>query len=206
MSTVLNPARRPSATPKCRLFVILARSAANAVILRRGPSRAVELVRWDLSRDRFEEGQWLRGRVYERRCDLSPSGEYLLYFAAKWGTPMDTWSAVSRPPYFTALALWPKGDAWGGGGMFERERRVVLNHPYGDPDPKLAPGFRLPKRFEVRELGLRGRGGEDFPLHGMRLRRDGWRDLVPYGPLGRVPGLHRDRRSGLDLDGQTHSV
>lgn len=162
--------------PSCRLFAILARRTLAAVVLRRGPSGHVLCVRWDRARDAFEEGQWLKGRIYERRCDLSPSGTYLLYFAAKWGTPMATWTAISRPPHLTALALWPKGDAWGGGGMFEDERSIVLNSPY--VVPKLTQGGLAPK-MRVRELGLFGRGGEDFPLYGMRLERDGWRCVSP---------------------------
>jgi hypothetical protein len=27
--------------------------------------------------------------------------------------PFQSWSAISRTPYLTALALWPKGDGWG---------------------------------------------------------------------------------------------
>jgi hypothetical protein len=178
------------------LFVILAREAPRAVILRRGPSRSVLQVGWDTGTDRFTEGQWLRGRIYERRCDLSPNGELLLYFAAKWGTPMKTWSAISRVPWFTALALYPKGDAWGGGGLFEGPRSVVLNHPYGLPDPKLAPGYALPPRFRVRDMGLRSRGGEDFPVYGLRLERDGWVPVPPDEARGievadRSPSWHR---------------
>jgi len=58
-----------------RLFAILARDAPVAAVLRRGPSKQVLLVRWDLTNDTFEAGQWLKARVYERRCDLSPSGD-----------------------------------------------------------------------------------------------------------------------------------
>lgn len=131
-------------------------------------------VLWHTDRDRFEEGQWLRGRVYERRADLSPSGEKLVYFAAKWERrEVATWTALSKPPWLTALAVWPKGDAWGGGGLFESERSLALNHPYGAL--RMAEGSRLPPRTAVRELGLFGGGGEDFPLYEMRLLRDGWR-------------------------------
>ena len=98
------------------MFVLLARKAPVAVVFRRGPSKHVLLVRWNLSDDSFEAGQWLKGRVYERRCDVSEDGERLIYFAANYRArdAQRTWTAVSRPPDFTALALWPKGDAWGG--------------------------------------------------------------------------------------------
>src|ERR1041384_8508875 len=70
-----------------RLFAILARKSPYAVIFRRGPSRSVLLIRWNTETDTFEHGQWLRGRIYERRCDLSPDGGLLLYFAANWHPP-----------------------------------------------------------------------------------------------------------------------
>jgi hypothetical protein len=97
-----------------RLYAILARRSPVAVLFRRGPSKQVLLIRWNTNDDSLLPGQWLKGRIYERRCDLSPDGDLLLYFAANWKKPYLSWSAVSRPPYLTALALWPKGDGWGG--------------------------------------------------------------------------------------------
>src|SRR5688500_14144217 len=117
-----------------RIFGILARRQPVAVLFRRGPSRWVQLVRWDTSRDVFERGQWFHGRIYERRSDLSPDGSLLVYFAQKITARSlqdreytYAWTAVSRPPYFTALALWPKGDCWHGGGTFGEDRDILLN-------------------------------------------------------------------------------
>jgi hypothetical protein len=37
------------------------------------------------------------------------------------------WTAVSRPPYFTALALWPASGAWlTGGGVFGSEHDIFI--------------------------------------------------------------------------------
>lgn len=60
--------------PSTRLYSIVARDAPVAVVFRRGPTRQVEVLRWDLRSDRVTAGQWLKGRIYERRCDLSPGG------------------------------------------------------------------------------------------------------------------------------------
>src|SRR6187200_1673578 len=97
--------------PSCRLYVIMARNGRSAVIFRRGPSTHARLIRWWLKGDSFDEGQWIRARIYPRRADLSPDGELLIYFAGRFRKPLHTWTAVSHPPYFTALALWPKTDA-----------------------------------------------------------------------------------------------
>ncbi|MFN7997407.1 MAG: hypothetical protein U0Q18_27570 [Bryobacteraceae bacterium] len=62
-----------------RLHVLLAPKAPNAVAFRRGPANAVCTVGWNRKTDEFHVGQWLRGRIYERRADLSPYGRHLIY-------------------------------------------------------------------------------------------------------------------------------
>ena len=156
-----------------RLYALIARDAPKAVVLRRGPSRQTCLIAWDLRRDRFEVGQWLKARVFERRCDLSPSGDKLIYFASNYGRRPYTWTAVSRPPYFTALLFWPKGDSWGGGGLFETEQRIALNHPANRL--ALGEGLRVPRGVTIDPLTERAGAGEDAPVHHLRLVRDGWK-------------------------------
>lgn len=129
----------------CRLSVFLARAARTAVILRRGPSEWARLSVWNRDEDSFRHGQWFHGRVYGRRCDLSPDGRLFVYFAAKHGRPPDegvgdAWTAICRPPYFTALTLWPNIGSWFGGGVFRSNREVELDatctlepHPSSKP-------------------------------------------------------------------------
>ena len=130
------------------------------------------MISWDTDRDEFRLGQWLKGRIYEHRCDLSPSGQKLIYFVGSYRNPMRTWTAVSRPPFLTALLLWPKGDAWGGGGLFENERTILLNH--GSHHRQLADGFHIPRTIAVNPLGNYAGRGEDDPIWSIRLERDGW--------------------------------
>ena len=160
-------------TQHARLYGLIARDERRAVVFRRGPSRSVLILGWDLKEDVLTPGQWFSGRVYERRCDLSPDGELLSYFAANYRSSFGTWTAVSRPPYLTALALWPKGDAWGGGALFENDRTLLLNHCAGG-DMRLAAGFTIPDGFEVKPLGDDSGCGEDEPILTTRLERDGW--------------------------------
>jgi len=160
-----------------RLYAILARKSPAAVVFRRGPSNSVLLIKWNTADDTFEHGQWLRGRIYERRCDLSPDGGLLLYFAAKYKEPLHSWSAISRPPFLKALALWPKGDGWGGGGHFESRTRIALNHR--DGEMALAAGFSIPRWLKVRPFGEHSGRGEDNPVWAVQLLRDGWK-MVGY--------------------------
>lgn len=158
-----------------RLYAIVARARRRAVVFRRGPSKQVRLLVWELGSDTLVGGQWLKGRIYEQRCDLSPDGEMLAYFAASYRPPFETWTAISRPPYLTALALWPKGDAWGGGGLFARPGLLELNHVPGSKGTfPLADGFRVPAGLKVCPMGPHSGRGENWPIEHRRLMRDGW--------------------------------
>ena len=161
-----------------RLFAILARSSRKAVILRRGPSKQVALIAWDRSDDSFEIGQWFKGRIYERRCDLSPSGRLFVYFAAKHKGPIQTWTGISRPPYLTALALWPNLGTWAGGGLFESENSLLLNQVGGIED--LAKGLEVPDSLKLRLLPRGDSIDEMDSIYHDRLLRDGW-TLAEWG-------------------------
>jgi hypothetical protein len=119
-------------TAPCRLSLVFASEAAVAVLIRRGPSEWLEIVKWNTAKDIFEDAQWLHGRIYSERCGLSPDGRLFVYFAAKHGRVdkakgyRDTFTAVSRPPYLTALAMWPEGSTWGGGGRFIDNKTLRL--------------------------------------------------------------------------------
>jgi hypothetical protein len=118
---------------------------------------------WDLKTDRVTGGQWLAGRVYEEKCGLSPDGKLLVYFAGKFNTKLGTFTAVSRPPYFTALALWPDGSTWGGGGFFEGNRKLILR--YGLVIDELHQNRTIPADFKIsHETEYRGRhAGAETP-------------------------------------------
>jgi hypothetical protein len=106
-----------------RLHVLLARDAKVGLVIRRGPSKSVCTVLWNRERDTFKLGQWMRGRIYERRCDLSPDGWRFIYFAMNGRCQSQTkgsWTAISRVPYLKAMSLFAKGDCWHGGGCFCR--------------------------------------------------------------------------------------
>jgi len=161
----------------CRLFIIFARESPRAILFRRGPTKWTRLILWNTDTDEFTYGQWFNGRIYERRCDLSPDGNLLIYFVHKINgrTLKDTeytyaWTAVSKPPYLTALALWPKGDCWHGGGLFDDNTTVFLNHKpaVAVPHPK-----HLPQKLTVHPNP--NAGGEDEPIYAMRLDRYGWK-------------------------------
>lgn len=118
------------AAAKVTLFGIVARDAPVAVVFRRGPARHVRMIRWDLRTDALTLGQWLVGSVDPGPSGLSADGELLVYCARKG---KQAFTAVSRPPYFTALAFWEKTSPWTGGGFFDGNRRLVLGEKLASP-------------------------------------------------------------------------
>jgi hypothetical protein len=152
----------------CRLSLVFAREAPICVILRRGPSRWVEVIKWNTSSDQFEYGPWFHGRIYGERCGLSPNGSLFVYFAMKFGRVdtvqgyAKTYTAVSRPPYLAALAMWPQGDTWGGGGRFINDNTLRLaygsqgtSHPgVADTEIHMAPMPKTHLRHRCRGLRI----------------------------------------------------
>jgi hypothetical protein len=163
---------------RCWTFVLLAREANVGVILRRGPTKRFGLTLWNTEHDRFEGGQWFHGRIYPNRCDLSPDGKLFIYFAGKFRTRdiAATWIAVSRPPYLTALALWPVGDTWGGQCVFFDNRSLLVtgtdtHDPDHPPGPlRVLEGYYLDKADPRR--------------HALPCWWSGWQ-IVPSGRLWR---------------------
>ena len=198
----------------------MAQTAPVALILRRGPSAWYHLIRWNTRADTFEHGAWFKGRIYEERCDLSPDGSLFLYFALQGSrfrsTYAGAWTAVSRTPWLHALALWPQGHTWGGGGRFLGDREVALHMANGSPTHPDHPAHGLDvtygRRGTFRETDfgpddwvgedqagekIRARGGKLFRTRdGEEVELADWNDLTPdpQPPPGRAKELLRPVR------------
>jgi hypothetical protein len=164
-----------------RLHVFLARDAPVGVVLRRGPAAWARLSLWHTDTDLFEHGQWLRGRVFERRCDVSADGSLFVAFirtnAARLRPDQraDTWIAISRPPYFTALALWWVGGTYCTGGLFPERRSVWVGWNDG-PDQGSLPSW-LERSSTIPHVDSTNNWTDRTVLHN-RLLRDGWQPRV----------------------------
>jgi hypothetical protein len=159
------------------LFIYLAREAPIGVVLRRGPSDWVRLSLWHVNEDRFEHGQWMRARVFERRSDLSADGSLFVAFVRGPAGPAqgnaDTWVAVSQPPWFTALALWFVGGTYYTGGYFPDRQRLWLGWDSPEPDEGQLPAWF--KMTSERPPYIDGTNDwTDRTVWMNRLLRDGW--------------------------------
>ena len=187
-----------------RIHAILAREAATAVVFRRGPSKRTAVIEWNLKTDTFKVGQWFYGSFYPYRCDLSPDGRHLVYFAAKYGR--NSWTAVSRAPYLKALALWFNGSGWNGGGLFVDNRRLALNHPPFSLGSIVRRGGGAFQEVSPPEYCKSwGYAGECPMVYVPRLMRDGWTMLVEdrKGWLFEKPLLRGMKLQKLFLSGQS---
>ncbi len=122
----------PSSHP-CRVTGVMAAQAPVCVLLRRGPSRWTQVVRWDTVTDEFEPGQWIRARVYEHKCSIAPDGEHWSYVALNYHGLVNErighhrhFLSVSRVPEFASVLSWPVKDGWGGGAWFVTKEEVVV--------------------------------------------------------------------------------
>lgn len=145
-------------TPPPRLHVLMRPESPTAVVLRQGPTDVFCTIGWDLRTDGLAVGQWCRHKIYVERCDISPDGYWMVYFAlnGRWRSEtLGAWTAVSIAPYLRAVTLWPAGDTWGGGGAFyatgagpERsvvgwtDERVVLTSGLAYPDKLVRDGWQ----------------------------------------------------------------
>ncbi len=194
-----------------RLHCLLARDTRDAVVLRRGPSKRTAVFHWDRATDTFTLGQWLQGRIYERRCDLSRDGRHWIYFAmnGQWTSEsLGSWTAVARCGWLKALSFYPKGDGWEGGGLFLEDGRYWVNDRYFDArkpgsreapapaprrDPKAKPAFQI--------------NAECLTPYYNRLIRDGWTTdwrtetlpppEMPETTTRRKPWWYRDWITGM---------
>lgn len=188
------------AAPRATTYGIVARNAPTAVVLRRGPTRHVQLLRWDLRADAVVAGQWLVGTVPAGPCGLSPNGELFVYTARKGPR---RYTAVSRPAYFTALAFWEERQPWTGGGFFAADDRLVLGVTGGPDEGGLPPGLSVedvwgyvPWSGNGRSSATFGEAFADVPeaRHGWS-RGTGGGEYVKVGPGGATT-LERDGAVG----------
>ena len=178
-----------------RLHVLLARDRPYGVIIRRGPAKSVCTIGWNRAKDEFALGQWMRGRIYEEKCDLSPDGKYLIYFAlnGRWSSETKgSYTAVSRAPYLKAISLYPQGTTYGGGGLFTGPRKYWLSGWCGH-EP-------LRESTEVMRDSSRIHAGG---VRSIQLERDGWtqRDESLFEkPARHGWGLRKRLRSEIPSD------
>src|SRR5262245_42285468 len=172
-----------------RIYCITAAEAPIAAVFRRGPTHWSHVGQWDLAGLRYEPGAWLGGRIFPRRCDLSPDGRFLSYFAHK---PSATWElgeayvAFSKLPWLTALHAFATCGTWTRGYFFTKDASE-----YAHEVPDLPIPYRLQSIPAVQFATERRRGWEEAPDCPSRDPRDAWDQHRNARMQKRQPGGQR---------------
>jgi hypothetical protein len=159
MSKIQRAAELQAKMPQvpARLRVSLAAKAHKGLILRTGPGKWTQAILWHTDNDTFEYGQWFHGSVY---ANLAPDGSKMVYHGVKYhlehlvkeGQRPDLlyrWIAVSRPPYFTALALWEVDEYVEGGAFFADDRTLLLSSNMDKSKLRQPTKGNVPESLEV---------------------------------------------------------
>ena len=195
-----------------RIHIEFASASPVAAILRRGSTKWVRLLSWNTADDTVHAGSWFHGRIYEDGCSVSPDGTYLAYFALKYHGQKtrgvnNAWTAVSKLPWLTALALWPQSGTYGGRAKFADNKTLIIDCPHWESlqtKDKLPNGFIVHPRWigvdapeqslphvprsQASFNGLQGidQLGRAFEYTDGKLRRDG-RVIVNFQEMCPVP-------------------
>ena len=162
-----------------RLHVLVAKNSKDALVIRRGPSHVTGVFNWNRKHNSVRVAQWFKGRIYERRSDLSPDGKHWIYFAmnGKWQSEAKgAWTAIARAPWLKAIALFPKGDCWQGGGLFLDDKHYWLNGAACHSVLKQTTEVIADNTFQPSTYY----NAECLGVYFVRLQRDGW-TLEPGG-------------------------
>ncbi len=193
--------------PPARIHILLARSAPVGLAWRRGPSKLVCAVGWNRLDDTFLVGQWFKGRIYERRSDLSPDGRYLIYFGlqGRQGSNVSTsFTAISKAPYLKPIAQWDKADSLYGGGLFADRITYWIN------DERSHKPVRLPRDLQkaAHYQGENTYGSDCASVYFLRLQRDGWvlKDYRDQPETDRVGVFEKPADKGWILRKVAHST
>ena len=151
-------------------------------------------IQWNIATDSFENGAWFQGQLYPERCDISPDGTKLIYFAAdyrklaaydfagnKATTFPETWTAISKVPWLTSLFVWPNIGTHRGGGLFQSDANVWIRQ--FTLQGNLAEGSAVAPdlQFDYEHPFFEPDGHHLF-----RLERHGWKSKAPH-TTGSVP-------------------
>ncbi len=186
------------------LHAILAADAPSAILIKRGPRNLTGTIGWDLRRDTFTPGQWLRKKLDHTAADLSPDGEYFIYYIndQSWFRPNHVYRAVSRAPWLKALMFWGSAPREYGPGtaMFFRDEdgvtriRAILTVP---PEWDHLHG-KLPIVAQATDTPRWRSVVHPDSWFFTKLQRDGWRATTPWEPCppaeaAAEPSLHGSR-------------
>ncbi len=171
--------------PPARLNCIITSDRKKVVIYRKGPAKWTQLILWDLKSDQCQEGQWIHGSVYPQKSDISPDGKYIATSIAKYSIERtenniyNSWTAISKPPFFSALFTLFEKEGQARGGYFEENNHFVYN---GKRDQIESRGLVFNDKFKLsfKPYSNKFKIYGEFPLYDRRITKFGWITNVEF--------------------------
>ena len=180
-----------------RIFFILSKESNKAVIFRRGPTKWTQMSIWNFNDDSIEFGQWSKINLRPRRCDLSPSGDYLIYLNDQ-GEEKDSFTAICKPPFWTTLCKWKHNQPifGSGGGLFKSNTELELNYftdSNSDFEGNIPSGLNVSLLSDNCTADYDLWKGHINPLLEIRLKRNGWTEIEDNEFIGKETSSMVDR-------------
>jgi len=152
------------------------------------------LLAWDTADDTVFPGAWFHGRIYESGCSVSPDGALFGYLATKYDGHSNrdvnyAWTAISKLPWLTALALWPHSELRGGSVQFVDNETLIIDCPHWE---RLITKDKLPDGFAVHPRWV-GSGAPEQQLP---------KTNKPQGSLDGSFGIDQSGRAFQYIDGK----
>lgn len=135
-----------------RIFIAYSDDPKRTLVLRRGPSGQVAVFNWNRTSDKFTLGQWLKGKIYSHRVDVSPDGKHWIYLAL--GRGGETYTVIAKTPYLKALDFHPWAGTWGGGGFFNSNTEYTLTGTASSEGRRLSNHFKILHSETLHQKGL----------------------------------------------------
>lgn len=158
-----------------RLHILLANGCRKAIVFARGPSRRTAIFGWDRSSDVFAQYASVEGRVYEKRSDLSPNGEWLLYLQGNWKSgarDYGSWTRLVKLPDFSTEESFGSNGTYDGGGIFVSDDGFWIHDHFEkqslkQPSSEGIRRLRMPRNEFTPCVG-------NLAVYSCRMTRDGW--------------------------------
>ena len=185
-----------------RIYCIPALRAPIVAVFQRGPTGWCRVGRWKIDEQKYESGAWFHGRIFPRRSDLSPDGQFLCYFAHKPGASWEhgeAYVALSKLPWLTSLQAFKMAGTWTRGYFFCDRGKNQL-----EGADKLPIPFGLASIPVIQFAIERSRGWQESPDSPPKAPNDAWDENRNCRIQKRQPGgrllLCAERAEGSQVE------
>lgn len=135
-----------------RIQIFPAADAPVALVVRRRPSRWSHISIWNTESDEIQHLGYVHGRIYEKKTNISPDGNWFVYFALGYGN-VETGTVLCRSSSLEPMIAWPNDGTYVGGGYWESAEVLIVDereYALSYVRPIIRTSFTLP--FKIKSF------------------------------------------------------